>query len=343
MGNSTAAQPIEALERAGAEGHVAIVDSVRGGYVRDTRIEAEILGPLAEVELIRAESASEVADRLREAEVLIAWHQIALDRADLEGLTRCRGIVRASVGIDNIDLGAARELGIELSNVPDYGTEEVADHTLALVLAVARNLTHVAAAARRGEWRWQAIGEVRRLRGRRLGIVGLGRIGTAVAMRAAAFGLEVAFYDPYVAVGADKALGLVRAGSLGELAAESDILTLHVPLTEETRGMVGAEELALLPSHGILVNTCRGEVVDQEALLAALERGRLAGAGLDVLAEEPTVPAPLRSHERVVLTAHSAFYSEEALAELRAKAALAARRVLTDSAERYVRSGEAPQ
>jgi phosphoglycerate dehydrogenase-like enzyme len=345
MGNDLReARRMAALDRAGARGRVAIVDSVRGGYVQDTRVEAEILEPLAQVELIRAESASEVADRLREAEVLITWHQIALARADLEGLTHCRGIVRASVGIDNIDLDAAEELGIQLGNVPDYGTEEVADHALALILAVARNLTHVAEAARRGEWRWQAIGEVHRLRGRRLGIVGLGRIGTAVAMRAPAFGLRVAFYDPYVAAGADKALGLDRTESLGELAAESDILTLHVPLTEETRGMVGAEELALLPSHGILVNTCRGEVVDQEALLAALAADRLAGAGLDVLAEEPAVPAALRSHERVVLTAHSAFYSDEALAELRAKAAQAAGRVLTDHhAKRYERSGEAPR
>lgn len=307
-----------------------VVDSVRGGYVQDTRVESEVLAPLASVELIRAETASEAAERLREAEVLISWHQIALARADLEGLPQCRGIVRASVGIDNIDLDAARELGIQLSNVPDYGTEEVADHTLALILAVARNLTHVAATARRGEWRWQAIGEVRRLRGRRLGIVGLGRIGTAVARRAAGFGLRVSFYDPYVATGTDKALGLARASSVGELVAESDILALHVPLTAETRGMVGAEELALLPPGAILVNTCRGEVVDQEALLAALEGGRLAGAGLDVLADEPAIPVGLRDHERVVLTAHSAFYSDEALAELRTKAARAARRMLTD-------------
>jgi C-terminal binding protein len=312
---------------------VVLVDSVRGGYVGDTGVEEEVLAGVADLELVRVERAGEAAPRLREAEVLISWHHIALSRSDLERLQNCRGIVRASVGVDNIDVAAAAEMGITLENVPDYGTEEVADHTLALILAVTRNIVGVASAAKRGEWRWQAIGEAPRLRGRRLGIVGLGRIGTAVAMRAPAFGLRAAFYDPYVRTGTAKALGIEQVEDLGELLSSSDVLSLHVPLTAETRGMIGGEELALLPPGAIVVNTCRGEVIDTPALVTALERGSLRGAGLDVLADEPAVPAALRRDERVVLTAHSAFYSEQALIELRTKAAVAARRMLASAPE----------
>jgi C-terminal binding protein len=312
---------------------VVLIDSIRGGYVGDPRVEEDVLGGLADLELIRVEQADEAASQLREAEVLIAWHHIALSRGDLEQLERCKGIVRASVGIDNIDVAAAAEMGIALAHVPDYGTEEVADHTLALILAVARNIVKVAGAAKNGDWRWQAIGEATRLRGQRLGIVGLGRIGTAVAMRASAFGLRVAFYDPYLRPGIGKAIGIEQVETLDELLSDSDLLSLHVPLTPETRGMIGREEFALLPPNAIVVNTCRGEVIDNSALIAELEGGSLRGAGLDVLAGEPEVPAALRRHERVVLTAHSAFYSEQALLELRTKAAVAARRMLTSTAE----------
>jgi D-3-phosphoglycerate dehydrogenase/C-terminal binding protein len=312
---------------------VMLIDSVRGGYLGDSRVEADVLGGRADVELIRVEEASEAAARLREAEVLIAWHHIALARSDLEQLEKCKGIVRASVGIDNIDVVAAAEMGIALENVPDYGTEEVADHTLALILVVTRNIVKVAGAAKNGDWRWQAVGGVSRLRGQRLGIVGLGRIGTAVAMRASAFGLRVAFYDPYVRTGTGKALGIEQVETLGELASGSDVLSLHVPLTPETRGMIGGEELALLPPDAIVVNTCRGEVIDTFALITALEEGSLRGAGLDVLADEPAVPTALRQHERVVLSAHSAFYSEQALLELRTKAAMAAERMLASASE----------
>jgi phosphoglycerate dehydrogenase-like enzyme len=320
---------------------IVILDSHRGGYLEDTSIEAGVLGSRVDVELVRVERVRDALEHLQGADVVISWHQIALARPDLESLRGCKGIVRASVGIDNIDLEAARELGIELCNVPDYGTEEVADHTFALLLAVVRNVLHVDGSVRSGEWRWQAIGTAPRLRGRRLGIVGLGRIGTAVAMRARAFGLRVAFFDPYVAAGTDKSLGLVRAASLDALLAESDILTLHVPLTPETRGLIGRDELALLPSGAAIVNTSRGEVVEQRALLEALHGEHLLGAGLDVLADEPAVPPELVAHPRVVLTAHSAFYSGEALAELRTKAAGAARRILEKQRSGIAR--EAPQ
>jgi C-terminal binding protein len=307
---------------------VTIVDSRRGGYVPDTSIESEVLASLAEVALCPVESASEAADHLQDADVVISWHHIPLSRADLELMPRCKGIVRASVGFDNIALDAASELDIPVCNVPDYGTEEVADHTLMLLLGISRNMLGVAATTRRGEWQWQAAGSVRRLRGRRLGIVGLGRIGTAVAVRALSFGLRVTCFDPFVPSGIEKSLGIERAESLDELLASIDILTLHVPLTHQTRRMIGPEEFRLLPEEAIVINTSRGEVIDQHALVRALLNGRIAGAGLDVLENEPTVPVALREHERVVLTAHSAFFSAQSLVELRVKAARAAERFL---------------
>jgi C-terminal binding protein len=316
---------------------VAILDSRHGGYVPDTSIETEILASLATVELLQVERAADAAARLRNADVLISWHHIALARSDLEVMRRCRGIVRASVGFENIALDVARELGIPVCNVPDYGTEEVADHTLMLVLAVTRNVLGVAESTRRGEWRWQAAGEVPRLRGRRLGIVGLGRIGTAVARRSVGFGLTVTCFDPYAPSGLEKALGIARVESLQELVRNSDVLTLHAPLTPETRGLIGRDELALLPVDAIVINTARGEILDQRALIEAISAGRVAGAGLDVLASEPSIPHELRDDARVLLSAHSAFYSTESLTELRVKSARAAQRFLQEPRGQTVR------
>jgi phosphoglycerate dehydrogenase-like enzyme len=312
---------------------VVVLDSIDGDYLRDTSIESEVLAPIARVELLRARRACDVSDQLRRADALIAWHKIDFGRSELEGLSKCKGLVRASVGMENIDLEAAEELGITVENIPDYGTEEVADHTIALILAVSRNLCEVARASRSGDWRWQTVGQVSRLRGQRLGIVGLGRIGTAVALRAKVFGLEVAFCDPYIPVGCEKALGIERVTSLRELAERTDILSLHVPLTPETHRFIGRDELRLMPQGAIVVNTSRGGVVDQDEMIAALEDGHIAGAGLDVLADEPAVPIALRDHRKVVLTAHSAFYSQESLRELRTSAAMAARRLLTDASD----------
>jgi phosphoglycerate dehydrogenase-like enzyme len=299
----------------------------------ETSLEQASLGPRIDVELLRVDSIDEADDRLEDADAVIAWHHLALPRAALTRLRRCQAIVRASVGVDNIDLEAAAELGIAVYNVPDYGTEEVADHTLALLLTCARRIPALAAAGREGDWRWQTATGARRLRGRHLAIVGLGRIGTAVACRAKAFGLAVSFYDPYLPSGAGKALGVARAESLDELLRDADLLTLHAPLTPETHAMIGREELALIGDDAIVVNTARGALIDNDALEAALRDGHVAAAGLDVVAGEPAVPPALADREDVLLTCHAAFYSVEALLELREKAARAVRRVLIGSCE----------
>jgi C-terminal binding protein len=307
---------------------VVVVDSMRGGYVGDPDIEREVLEPLAAVELQRCDEGTALAGAAEAADVLIAWHHIALPGDVLGRLRRCRGIVRASVGYDNIDLAAARDLGIPVANVPDYGTEEVADHALALMLALVRRLPLLDAHVRGGGWDWQVVGSVTRLRGATLGIVGLGRIGAAVARRAQAFGLDVAFYDPYVPNGVEKSHGLVRCEELSELIDRSWILSLHTPLTPETRHIIGRPELEQMRPGAILVNTARGDLIDNGALVEALEAGRLGGAALDVLSGEPRVPEEIRSSGRVILTPHAAFYSDASLRELRRKAAESARRLL---------------
>jgi len=318
---------------------VAIIDSRRGRYVETPDIEERVLGPDIGVELLRVETPEELHGHLEEIDGIISWHHISIGRELLVRLRRCRGIVRAAVGFDNIDLNSAAECQIPVCNVPDYGTEEVADHTLALLLGVVRRLRVLDEHCRQGGWDWRAIGRVQRLRGATLGILGFGRIGSAVARRAMAFGMDVVFYDPYLPSGVEKSHGVRRAETFEELLGQSSILSVHVPLTVETRRMVDERALALLPPGAVLINTARGPVVEQGALIAALASGRLDGAGLDVLASEPDVPEALRASNRVLLTAHAAFYADAALTELREKAARIVVRLLGGKSDRNLLNG----
>jgi phosphoglycerate dehydrogenase-like enzyme len=251
-----------------------------------------------------------------------------LTAASLTRLPRCRVVVRCGVGFDNVDLEAAGKLGIVVCNVPDYGTEEVADHTLLMLLAIARRLVVCHNDVASGGWEPRLAFGAPRLRGRTLGLVGCGRIGTAVALRARAFGLRVVIYDPYQPAGFEKALGVERCHRLEEVLAQSDFVSLHCPLTTETRRMLNAETLAVLPAGSYVINTARGPCVDQDALVAALDSGHIAYAALDVINEEPLSDDRLRRHPRVLLTPHVAYYSVEGAEEMRTKAAMEVRRAL---------------
>jgi C-terminal binding protein len=315
---------------------VAIIDSERGTYLLTPDIEQEILKSHAEVTLHRVKEPEALIGRIEECDVIISWHHIPLQRDLLARLRRCRGIVRAGVGVDNVDLVFAAERGIPVCNVPDYGTEEVADHAIALMLSLVRKLRLVDIHARGGGWDWRAIGSVPRLRGTILGIIGFGRIGSAVARRAQAFGMNVGFYDPYLPSGVEKAHAVMRYESLGELLDHARIITIHVPLTSETFHLLGHEEFQRMTGETILINTARGEVIDQEVLIESIEAGRIGQAGLDVLSDEPRVPDQLRRSDKVLLTAHSAFYADPALLELRQKAATSALRLLQGLPERNI-------
>ena len=228
-----------------------------------------------------------------------------------------------------MDLNAAAERGILVCNVPDYGTEEVADHAMMLLLALARQLRPGDEAIRKGVWDFRTVLEMPRLRGKTLGIVGCGRIGTAMAMRAKAFGLDVVFYDPHVVPGYDKAVGIRRVERLEDLLAQSQFVSLHCYLDDAAHHLINARALALMPRGSILVNTARGGVVDGDALVGALDSGHLLGAGIDVVEHEPLEDDRLRHHPRVLLSPHSAFYSVEGFVELRRKTAEEVVRLLT--------------
>ncbi len=260
--------------------------------------------------------------------MLLVYHDIKLTERALAALTRCKAVIRCGVGFDNVDLQAAGERGIVVCNVPDYGTEEVADHALMMLLAVARRLLPADRAIREGTWNVETVFGVPRLRGKTVGILGCGRIGTAMTLRCKALGMRVVFYDPYLPDGVDKALGVERVYQLEELLSQAAFLSLHCPLTTETYHIVNERTLARLPPGAYLINTARGGCVDLPSLLPALESGQLAYAALDVVEREPLDDERIRHHPRVLLTPHTAFYSVEGFAEMRTKGALEARRVL---------------
>ncbi len=294
----------------------------------DMDLERAILEPVADVKLFQLDDEADLARLAADADVLLVYHTIKLGERSLSALPRCRGLIRCGVGYDNVDVEAAGRCGIVICNVPDYGTEEVADHTLMLLLALARRLVPSTSSIQAGGWDVTTAFGAPRLRGRTLAIVGCGRIGTAVALRARAFGMRVVFYDPYKPDGLEKSLGIERVHRLEDLWPQAEFLTLHCPLTAETRHVVNADSLARLPAGAYVLNTARGPCIDLPALRAALDSGRVAWAGLDVVEREPLDDEALRRHPRVVLTPHTAFYSVEGFREMRTKGAQEARRIV---------------
>jgi C-terminal binding protein len=266
-------------------------------------------------------------------DAIMVYHYLRLDREQIGRLKKCRIIARPGVGYDNIDIVAARERGIAVVNVPDYGTEEVADSALGMALTLARGMHFLNSRLRRGigAWNIEQAAPIHRLRGRVFGIIGCGRIGSAAALRAKSFGFEVVIYDPFIPDGVDKALGVRRVDTLGELLAQSHIVSLHCPMTPKTRSLIGAREIAQMPRGSFLVNTARGGIVDTAAVVEALASGHLAGAGIDVLEQEPpAADSPVLrawrdpnhpAHDRLLLNPHTAYYSEEGCDEFRTKAA----------------------
>jgi phosphoglycerate dehydrogenase-like enzyme len=291
-------------------------------------IETAELSAVAEVRTFRLDFNAPLPAEVRAAEALILWHNVACTAEVIASLANCRVLIRNGVGYDSVDTGAAARRGIPVCNVPDYGTEEVADHTIALTLALCRQLFPLDAEAKRLGWRIEVAPKLRRLSSLTFGVVGLGRIGTATALRAKALGFRVVFHDPFLANGAHKALGVQRATSLEELLEQTDVLSLHCPSSPATRGMIGEAELARLRPTSFLVNTARGDLVQKEPLFRALREGRLAGAGLDVVQDEPLRSAAEAATPNLIVTCHAAFCSPEGMIEMRTTSARIARAAL---------------
>jgi C-terminal binding protein len=302
----------------------------------DDSVERRIYGP--DVRVIFPQASRSLADLTDEdcaaAEgLMILRYKVTAN--DLKRFPRLRAMCRMGVGYDNLDRVAAAERQIMVLNVPDYGTTEVADHAMALALSLRRGLLlhhETQRASPPAVWRYVDDPLLRRSSVQTFGVVGMGRIATAVALRAKAFGFRVVFYDPYVPNGVELGLGIERAATLEALLSVTDTLSVHTPLTRETRGMLGIRELSLLPKGAVVVNTARGAIIDIDALAVLLKSGHLAGVGLDVVPVEPPVePVPelmraYRAREawtlgRLIITPHSAFYTPQAWDDIRSKSA----------------------
>jgi D-3-phosphoglycerate dehydrogenase len=276
----------------------------------------------AEVRLVLVEGHShdEVLAAADGAHAMFVYSAV-IDEAVTRRLSTCRLLVRCGSGYDNIDVAAARSRGIPVAYVPGYGTDDVAEHALALMLACSRRLVSTNLQVRGGGWPVYAdIGPMRRLRNSTLGLVGFGRIARRLAQMASGLRMRTVAYDPFVGDEVFVAEGVTRC-TLAELTAVSDVISLHTPLLPATAAMVDAAFLDRVKPGTILVNTGRGELIDQPALLASLQRGHLGGVGLDVLTQEPPDPHdPLLTQPNAVITSHSAAFTEEALAAVRSLA-----------------------
>ena len=281
-----------------------------------------------EYRMAKSPSADDILAVARDADAILVTYA-KLSGELLGQLTRCRAIGRFGLGVDNIDLGAAKALGIAVNYVPDYCLREVSDHAMALLLSLARKVNFANKLVQSGRWEVPPIVPLRRLEGQVLGLVGFGNIPRALAPKAKAFGLKVLAHDPYVVKDALAAAG-VEGVSFDDLLRSADFISVHAPLSAATRGMMNASAFAKMKKGALLINTARGPLIDEAALIAALDSGHLGGAALDVVTEEPLAKdSALLGRDNVILTPHTAFYSVEALEELQSKCASDVARVLS--------------
>ena len=303
-------------------------------------IEEVVLRDRAKVILHNATKVSDISDSdWQSCDAVIVYDNLRYDKYLLDKLQQCKIIARAGIGYDIIDLEEAKKKGIIVCNVPDYCVEEVADHTIALLLALVRNIVDFSEDVRDHKWpRTSTL--TFRLKGKTMGIIGFGRIGMLTALRAKSFGLNIVFYDPYLREGYDKVLDVKRCYSLKEIAELSDIVSVHTPLTDETYNLIDDNFFSFLKKEIILLNTARGGIINISALFKAMKESKVLACGVDVLPQEPldkTVPL-LKDYinnekwikGRLIVTPHTAFYSHEALKELRKKASEEVLRVLNN-------------
>ncbi|XP_072177666.1 C-terminal-binding protein 2-like isoform X1 [Diadema setosum] len=305
---------------------------------RDCSVEMPILKDVATVAFCDAQSTTEIHEKvLNEAVGALLYHSITLTREDLDKFKALRIIVRIGSGYDNVDIKAAGEMGVAVCNVPGYGVEEAADSTLCMILNLYRRTHWMAEMVKQGkklsgaEQIREAGAGATRIRNETLGIIGLGRVGTAVAQRAKAFGFNILFYDPYLQDGMEKALGLTRVYTLQDLLFQSDCVTLHCSLNEHNHHLINEFTIKQMRQGAFLVNTSRGGLIDENALAQALKEGRIRAAALDVHENEPFTytSGPLKDAPNLICTPHCSWYSEQSSNEVRESAAGEIRRAIT--------------
>lgn len=311
-------------------------------YSTEAEIERKVVGPEVEIILYQAEKEQDLPDSISELDAVLVWHHIEVTKSIIDKLCSCKFIIRIGTGYDSVDYRYSGEKGIPVLNVPDYGTEDVAEHAMSLMLSLNRSIPQYQNKLFENiqdNWIAAIGGYIPRISGKTMGIVGLGRIGTAMAIRAKGMGMKVVFYDPYVPDGYDKAVQCERLDSLKELFGQSDFVSLHTLLTDETEGMINNEVLSYCKPNMMLINTSRGKVVRNKAVYHALKNGNLRAFAADVLEQEPPdmetdelISAYVRQdafiQNRMLITPHAAFYAEESRYEMRYKAAEAVKRMM---------------
>lgn len=280
------------------------------------------------IRMAKSPTAEDILEVARDADaILVTYAKLTAEL--INQLTRCRAIGRFGLGVDNIDLPACKAKNIAVNYVPDYCIHEVSDHAMALLLSLIRKIPYSDKLVQAGRWEMPAVVPIRRIQGTVLGLIGLGHIPRLVAPKAKAFGMKVIAYDPYAKPEVFKDAG-VESVDLDTLLKTSDYISVHAPHTPQTRGMVNAEAFARMKKGVYIVNTARGPLIDEPALIAALDSGQVGGAALDVVAVEPLAKdSPLLGRDNVIITPHTAFYSIESLDELQSKAASDVARVLS--------------
>jgi D-3-phosphoglycerate dehydrogenase len=271
----------------------------------------------AELILAQVQKEEDLIRACKEADGLVNQYAL-LTRRVFENLPKCKVVSRYGVGVDSVDLKAATDFGIIVANVPDYCMDEVANQTISMILTLIRKTAFFDKKVKSGQWDFHMGIPIHRTTGKTLGLIGCGRIGLEVAKKISCFGVKVIAFDPYL----EKTLGGVELRDLDSVLKESDFISIHCPLNDSTRHLIGEKEFKKMEKKPLLINTSRGPIVDERALIQALGEGLLSGAGLDVLEKEPPdSQSPLLKMENVVLSPHMGFYSEESISELKRRTA----------------------
>ncbi len=295
--------------------HRVVITDCDHGSIQEEKEEFDRMG--AELLLAQVREEEDLIHVCREADGLINQYAL-LTRRVFENLPKCKIVARYGVGVDSIDLRAATDLGIIVANVPDYCIDEVASHTVAMILTLARKTAFFDHQVKSNQWDFRKGVPIHRIQGKTLGLIGCGKIGLEVAKRISAFGVEVMTFDPYI----QRVEGGIKLTDLETVLRKSDFISIHCPLNDSTRHLIGEKEFQKMERSPLLINTSRGPIVDEKSLIQALLNGLISGAGLDVLETEPPDPKnPMLKMENVLLSPHVGFYSEESISELKRRTA----------------------